>query len=61
MKLTEQDKVMYDRATEFAPAKQLFMMVWWDFFYPKKREKLHRCITSGMHWQAAYTIAKNWL
>lgn len=37
MKLTEQDKVMYDRATEFAPAKQLFMMVWWDFFYHKKR------------------------
>lgn len=58
-RLTEQDRKMYDRATQFAPAKQLFMMAWWDIFCPKKREKLHKCIATGMHWQAAYTIAKN--
>jgi len=57
--LTEQDRKMYDRATELAPYRQLFMMAWWDIFYPKKREKLHKCIISGMHWGAAYTIAKN--
>lgn len=58
-KLTEQDKKMYDRATKFAPAKQLFMVAWWDIFCPKKREKLHKCITSGMHWGVAYMMAKN--
>lgn len=58
-KLTEEDRKMYDRATEFAPNRQILMMVWWDLFYPKKMNKLHKCITSGMTWYAAYTIAKN--
>ena len=58
-RLTEQEKKMYDRATKFATSKQLFMLSWWDIFYPKKREKLHKCIISGIHWDVAYTIAKN--
>ena len=58
-RLTEQEKKMYDRATKFATSKQLFMLSWWDIFCPKKREKLHKCIISGIHWDVAYTIAKN--
>lgn len=58
-KLTQKQKQMMGRAIEFAPARQIFMWVWWEIFCPRKSDKLIKCVEAGMTWSAAYTIAKN--
>jgi len=59
-KLTSEQKQMMDRAIKFAPARQIFTWMWWEIFCRKKSDKLIKCIEVGMHWQAAFIIAKNW-
>ena len=58
-KLTQEQKQMMDRAIKFAPARQIFMLVWWEIFCHRKADKLIKCVEVGMTWFAAYTIAKN--
>jgi hypothetical protein len=58
-KLTKEQKQMMDRAIKFAPARQIFMLVWWEIFCHRKADKLIKCVEVGMTWFAAYTIANN--
>lgn len=58
-KLTLKQKQKMDRAIKYAPLRQVFMWVWWEFFYPKKAATLINRVEAGMSWNAAYTIAKN--
>jgi len=58
-KLTPKQKIMIDRAIKDAPIKQQLVWLWWEIFNTQKSDTLIRCITAGMTWYAAYTIAKN--
>ena len=58
-KITQEQKQMIGRAIKFAPARQIFMWLWWEIFYRRKSDKLIKCVETGMTWFAAYTIAKN--
>jgi hypothetical protein len=55
MKFTEeQKKVIY-----YASYKELFIWLWWSIFYPAKSKKLLEAIDRGMHFRAAFNLAKN--
>ena len=58
-RLKKHEKSRYKEAMKFAPLKQQIIVIWWDIFCPKKREKFHTCIMSGMHWKAAFKDAEN--
>lgn len=55
MRKTQEQKQMMDRAIKFAPARQIFMWVWWEIFCQRKADKLIKCVEVGMTWFAAYT------
>ena len=58
-KLTQEQKQMMDRAIKSAPARQIFMWLWWEIFCHRKANKLIKCVEVGMTWSVAYRIAKN--
>lgn len=58
-KLNPDQKKMMDRAIQFAPTRQKFMFLLWRFFNHRRSDKLIKCISVGMTWEASYIIAYN--
>jgi hypothetical protein len=58
-KLSSEDIKILNEVTKYIPIKQQLILVWWDIFYPKKRELLFYKLQQGMSWYFAYTETKN--
>ena len=59
MGLNLEQREMMDRAIKDAPFKQMIIWAWWSIFYPRKSNKLIKCVEVGMHWRVSFEIAKN--
>ena len=57
-KLSKEDRELFNSRLDYAKAWQLFVIVWWDIFIPRKSRRLMKCLKDGMNFHAAFKDAK---
>lgn len=58
MKLTVEERKVLDGVVKDAPLRELFVWALWALFRKRKSNILIKNILRGMHWYAAFKIAK---
>lgn len=58
MKLTTEERVILDGVVKDAPLSELLTWAMWGIFRKRKGDILIKNILRGMHWHAAFKIAK---
>jgi len=58
MKVTGKEKELFNDMLEYAPKRDLFIILWWGLVSDRKQRVLMNCLNDGMNWRSAMSVAR---
>lgn len=58
MKVTKEESELFYEMLDFAPKRDHFIILWWGLVSNRKQRVLMNCLTDGMNWRSAMSVAR---